>query len=40
MNPPDADAAFTAMRLLVNGQAREYSHPAKRLADVLRDDFG
>ncbi len=29
------------MRLIVNGAAREYDgSPAKRLADVLRDDFG
>ncbi len=29
------------MRMIVNGAARDYSgSPAKRLADVLRDDFG
>ena len=41
MNRPQADVAAAAIRFLVNGQTREYSgNPAKRLADVLRDDFG
>lgn len=39
MNRAQADAATVS--LVVNGQRREYSgNPAKRLADVLRDDFG
>ena len=41
MNRPQAEAAGAVIRFLVNGEARLYSgNPAKRLADVLRDDFG
>jgi len=41
MNRPQADIAATTVRLFVNGKACEYSgNPAKRLADVLREDFG
>ena len=41
MNRPQADIGATAIRFLVNGKARQFpGNPAKRLADVLRDDFG
>ena len=41
MNRPQADIGAAAIRFLVNGKARQFSgNPAKRLADVLRDDFG
>jgi aldehyde oxidoreductase len=41
MNRPHADVEAAAIRFAVNGEAREYTgNPSKRLADVLRDDFG
>ena len=41
MSRPHLNRAGTAIRFAVNGEAREYSgNPAKRLSDVLRDDFG
>jgi aldehyde oxidoreductase len=41
MNRREADTATAAIRFIVNGRTREYpGDPAKRLADVLRDDFG
>ncbi len=41
MSRPQVNHAATAIRFAVNGEAREYSgNPAKRLSDVLRDDFG
>ncbi|MGP1676442.1 MAG: molybdopterin-dependent oxidoreductase [Burkholderiales bacterium] len=41
MNQPRAKFSAQTIRFVVNGQAREYSgSPAKRLADVLRDDLG
>ena len=41
MSRPHPNRAATAIRFVVNGRAREYSgNPAKRLSDVLRDDFG
>ena len=41
MNRPQPDIAAPEIRFLVNGQTREYSgNSAKRLSDVLRDDFG
>ncbi|TSA14263.1 MAG: aldehyde oxidase [Betaproteobacteria bacterium] len=41
MNAPRAQVDAQTVRFVVNGVAREYSgSPAKRLADVLRDDLG
>jgi len=41
MNRPHAEFDARTIRLVVNGQACEFSgSPAKRLADVLRDDLG
>ena len=41
MNRPRAEFDAQTIRLVVNGAPREYSgNPAKRLSDVLRDDFG
>ena len=41
MSPSDAESVAAVMRLRVNGAWREYrGSPSKRLADVLRDDFG
>jgi len=41
VNRPHAQSGAQAIRFIVNGQTREFSgNPAKRLADVLRDDLG
>ncbi|MBE0619794.1 MAG: molybdopterin-dependent oxidoreductase [Burkholderiales bacterium] len=41
MNRPRAKLSEQTIRFVVNGQALKYSgDPARRLADVLRDDFG
>jgi CO/xanthine dehydrogenase Mo-binding subunit/aerobic-type carbon monoxide dehydrogenase small subunit (CoxS/CutS family) len=41
MNRPRAESDAQTVRFVVNGRSCEYSgNPAKRLADVLRDDFG
>jgi CO/xanthine dehydrogenase Mo-binding subunit/aerobic-type carbon monoxide dehydrogenase small subunit (CoxS/CutS family) len=41
MNRPRSEFEAGTIRFVVNGRTREYSgSPAKRLADVLRDDFG